>query len=181
MCENHRQKRALLPLGTKPSYYIVLGHSPVIAGLMQVEIMAIICPAEILEETLAFSFHCVKRSMGVPLSIAEGLGQDAICCCLQSWTQQPSHHPFIPHNTSSLSLPLSQFPSRNWSPYHYPLSLLPVHEQWRVIESWEYVSLTVAGMRRLLCNNRILQCDVSLTEENQGEAADSAGHAVFFM
>lgn len=31
--------------GTKPGYYIVLRRSPIIAGLMQVEIMAIISPA----------------------------------------------------------------------------------------------------------------------------------------
>lgn len=101
MCGNHRQKRAMLPLRTKPSYYIVLGHSPVIPDLMQVEILAIISPADTGGD-IGLSFHCVKRSMGVALSIAEGLGQDVMCCCLQSLTQQPSHHPFVPHNTPSI-------------------------------------------------------------------------------
>lgn len=47
MCRSHQRRREKLQLGTKPSYYIVLGRSSIIAGLMQVEIMAIISPAEV--------------------------------------------------------------------------------------------------------------------------------------
>lgn len=37
----------MVQLRTRPSHYIVLSHSPIIAGLMQVEIMAIISPAKV--------------------------------------------------------------------------------------------------------------------------------------
>ena len=47
MPEPPTEARKMLPLGTKPSYYIVLRRFPIIAGLMQVEIMAIISPAEV--------------------------------------------------------------------------------------------------------------------------------------
>lgn len=61
MCRSHRHRRVTLPLGTKPSYYIVLGRSPVIAGLMQVEIMAIISPAEVGDAGLFMSLSlCVE-------------------------------------------------------------------------------------------------------------------------
>ena len=40
--------------GTKPSYYIVLGYAPIIAGLVQVEIMAIFSPAGVGDDAV---FH----------------------------------------------------------------------------------------------------------------------------
>lgn len=43
----NRASSEMLQLGTKPNYYIVPRRSPIIAGLMQVEIMAIISPAEV--------------------------------------------------------------------------------------------------------------------------------------
>lgn len=80
---------------TKPSYYIVLGSSLVIAGLIQVEIIAIISPTEVEDSGLFMSSHCVQRSMRAALSIAESLGQEITLCYRPSPISSPPALPSL--------------------------------------------------------------------------------------
>ncbi len=111
ICRSHQQRQEKLQLRTKPSYYIVLRRSPIIAGLMQVEIMAIISPAGVGDAGNSCQSHCVRRSMGVTLSITESLGQDIMLCYPPSPISTPSALPSLFHTTVFLlfspSLPVS--------------------------------------------------------------------------
>lgn len=100
MAEPPTKARKMLQLGAKSSYYIVLRRSPIIAGLMQVEIMAIISPTDVGDAGVFLcQSHCVLRSMGVTLSITERLGQDIMLYCPVSHISTPPAPPPPLHNT----------------------------------------------------------------------------------
>lgn len=98
MPEPPTEARKTLPLGTKPSYYIVLRRFPIIAGLMQVEIMAIISPAEVGGASFSMSKSlCVEVDGSRLINCKKKKAQGRILCSairhLPSQPHQPSLHP----------------------------------------------------------------------------------------